>query len=139
MKSIVLNPTECEQHKEQIRYWIDIAMQHSAGERTTDQLLEALYNGAAQCWCVLDGHFIQNITVTEIIDYPNKKVLHIITSTGIDWENHKQEHTHLEDFAKALGCASISVWGRRGWERKLPSLGYEQVYTVFEKKIQEAL
>ena len=137
MRSVVLMPDECRVEEAKIRPWIEAAMSYSAGERTVDQILELLYVGKAQCWVVLSGEDIVNVATTEIIDYPNKRVLHIITSTGIDWENHKQEHKELEDFAKALGCQSISVWGRRGWERKLHTLGYEHTYSVFEKKIQE--
>ena len=135
MKSVLLKPEECREHTETIRKWVDVSMSFSSGERTVEQLLELLYEGKAQCWCVIDGESIVNVATTEILEYPNKKVLHIITSTGVDWEHHKQEHKHLEDFASMLGCQSISVWGRRGWERKLGDLGYEHTYSVFEKKL----
>lgn len=136
MKSVLLSPEECKTYTPALTEWVDKSMSHSSGERTVEQLLQLLYEGKAQCWCVLDdSDSIVNITTTEILDYPNKRVLHIITSTGIDWENHKQEHKQLEDFAKSIGCSSISVWGRKGWSRKLPSLGYEQTYVVFEKKL----
>ena len=135
MKSIVLSPTECVESMDTIRTWVESSMVHSAGERTTEQILEQLTQGLIQCWVILDGDVMVNITLTEVLRYPNKMTLHIITSTGIDWESHKEEHRELESWAKELGCSSISVWGRRGWEKRLPAMGYEHVYSVFEKRI----
>lgn len=135
MKSILLKPEEVKYHLEEISQWIEKALKFSAGERTRESLMTALCEGKAQCWCVMNETEIVNVTVTEIIDFPNKRVLHIVTSAGQDWEDHKGEHSHLEEFAKMVSAESITVWGRKGWERKLPSIGYEHIYSVFEKKL----
>lgn len=135
MKTVLLKPEEIQEHKEDILQWIDRAKEHSAGERTVEDILDSLTTGRAQCWCILSDGKIINMTITEIIDYQNKRVLHIVFSAGDGWEGYKEEHTHLEDFAKSLGCVSITVWGRKGWEKVLPNFGYTHIYSVFERKL----
>lgn len=136
MKSVVLKPGECREYSDTISQYLEKALQYSTGERTKEQILDQSYQGLVQCWVVFNDNQIVNLTTTEVLDYPNKRVLHIITSTGNDWEGHKQEHDELVQFAKSTDCSSITVYGRKGWERKLPVLGYEHVYSVFEYEIK---
>jgi hypothetical protein len=39
------------------------------------------------------------------------------------------------EWAKAQGCESITLYGRKGWERVLDSHGFEPVMVVLERKI----
>ena len=41
----------------------------------------------------------------------------------------------IEEFAKGYGCKYTSVYGRRGWLRRLEKFGYKQPYTLLMKEI----
>lgn len=43
--------------------------------------------------------------------------------------------TPLENWARATGCTSITVNGRRGWDRALSPLGYERDGDVLRKTL----
>jgi hypothetical protein len=40
----------------------------------------------------------------------------------------------IEAFAIKAGCQSVTVEGRKGWERALPD-GYKFAYAAFEKEV----
>jgi len=72
--------------------------------------------------------------VTEIIKYPQKKVLHIFLAGG-DMDQILDMDSSAVEFAKMNGCTGMSIAGRRGWKRVLKNKGYEETFTVLGKDI----
>lgn len=141
MKSFTLYPNEVANLTDTIGSWVDIAMDTGQGERTTTQILDAANQGKIQVWLTVDdtGQIVC-VTTTEIIDYPNRRVCHIITCTGnpsFKWEDYKEQHEAVEQFAKEMDCSAVMIWGRPGWVRQLPKIGYEQTYVIMEKQLKE--
>lgn len=108
------------------------AHSYSMGEFTLASVFEMLASGEAQAWCV-DGLY----AVTTINTYPAHKTCCVWFMGG------KMEQASLEkglqlvsDFARHNGCAGLEVMGRRGWVRRLASLGFTESYTVVHKPLE---
>ena len=124
--------------------WIQRAMDYSAGESTTEDIINKIQSDTAQCWL----HFNSNkeltgVSVTEILQYMRKKVLHVITHTtqSNEFDTIGDQHQYLEDYAKTHNCDSIVAWCRAGWSRVLDRFpfpsgrSYKQSYVVMEMQI----
>lgn len=114
---------------------IKSAVSRSRGKYTTGDVMVGLMEGYMQLWTVVDGDDIAGACVTEIIDYPSKKVFVIMFLAGEDWDNWNEAHEVLEHHARAKDCDSIEIWGREGWAKLLPKMGYEKTMIVMEKAL----
>ena len=96
------------------------------GERTTHDVLLALVTGNAQLWRVHDDAWC----VTEIVNYPRKKVANV---TLVGGRNAKRWCRELADtciqWAKHYQADEIRIVGRRGWLRWLPEAQETTVMT----------
>ena len=90
-------------------------MPHSEGELSTDDFFTALSDGDMQLWIALEDDHILASMVTQIIPYPRKRVLRIISIAGEDMENWIDNLPIIENWALSNGCTSLECWGRKGW------------------------
>ena len=74
-------------------------------------IADAIADGRMQLWSGTNGAM-----VTEVQDYPRKRVLHVWWAGG-RLETILQLIPHIEQFAKDIGCGKITCTGRKGWER----------------------
>ena len=58
------------------------------------------------------------VGITEIIDFPLKRVLHVFLVGG-DLEQIKNLHDDVWDWAVARGCSEMTLSGRPGWLKAL--------------------
>lgn len=65
--------------------------------------------------------------VTEILDYPKKRVLSLAFLGGIDMPRWADCIKDLELWAKDAGCHQVEIPGRHGWERVFRALGYRPI------------
>ena len=75
--------------------------------------------------------------VTEIVVYPNKKVLHVFLAGGDKGYGIKQitdMHDDAMAWGKLQGCDAMSIAGRRGWKRVLESKGWKEQLTILGKE-----
>jgi hypothetical protein len=109
--------------------------QHAEGEMEPDDYLESLTHGAMQLWIAIEEKKIIIAMVTQIIPYPQKKVLRVIAIAGEKFmEAHSQFNDIVETFAIRVGCSSMELWGRKGWKKMLPE--WKDSYIVFTKDLQ---
>ena len=112
--------------------------QHAEGEMEPDDYLESLTHGDMQLWTAVEEKKIILAMVTQIVPYPQKKVLRIIAISG---EKFKEAHKHFNDvvesFALRVGCSSMELWGRKGWKKMLPE--WKDSYIVFTKDLTERM
>jgi hypothetical protein len=143
-RSVLLSP------KEVLRLWptlepeITKALEHGIDELTAFDVCRQALDNKIQVWATIDqDNKIVCTTTTRILPYESTKVLQIITCTGSgrQWKEFYEQHRAVEDFAKANGCSSVQVWGRKGWQRNLQKLTsrsghkYETLYYVFNMEI----
>ncbi len=72
--------------------------------------------------------------MTEIVSYPQKKVLHIFLAGG-EMDQIVDMDSSAVEFAKMNGCTGMSIAGRKGWAKVLKEKGYQETYTVLGKDI----
>lgn len=94
----------CEQY-------IEAALEHAHGTFTINSVFEDLINGHAILW---PGE--NSAIVTQTIDYPSKKILHLFLAGGnlLDLQGLYKE---VEVYAKSIGCQGITLTGRPGWAK----------------------
>ena len=118
-------PARVQSVWEQAQPILQRACEHS-GERTTHDVLMALLSGHAQLWRVHDDAWC----VTEIVNYPRKKVANVSIVGG---RNAKRWCRELADtcidWAKRYQADEIRIVGRRGWLRWLPEAQETTVMT----------
>jgi hypothetical protein len=134
------------QHWEVIEKAISSALSCSAGESNPYHYLNKFSNNTYQCWAVIGNtEEIVNITVTKVNHYDTHKSLHLLITTSVGdskWEEYKEAHHAIEQYARKQGCKRIEMYGRKGWSRVLDKLTgsknekYKQVYVVHSMELK---
>ena len=100
---------------EKIQPHLESMEPHSEGELSPEDFYEAITNGDMQLWTAIKDNEIMASMVTQIVPYPRKRVLRIISIAGEEM-NGWIKYLHLiEDWALSVGCTSLECWGRKGW------------------------
>lgn len=123
--SDVLHPIE---QMRECRDWIEAALEYSGDTHDYDDIVDGVFKGSFQFWrneecCV----------VTEIVDYPKKRVLHVFLAGG-KLDAIRQVELTVVEWAKSIGCSAFTLTGRKGWEKALKNDGWEYAHTSMIKR-----
>ena len=136
MEATFVNPKNIPYIWPEVKPLIDKALVHSIGEMISEDVLYLLLEGTEHlCIGVDEDKNILSALVGEIIQYPRKKVLRIITwstKSGYDYDPWMVLFDTIEDFAKQNGCSGIEAWARKGLARKLK---WDHQYAVLTKHL----
>lgn len=114
--------------------------EQTRGRTTVDDILKFVLNGQMQLWIGHEEGRIYGHVITEVKDYPRRKML---VAQYCAWEpNHMQ---YMEDemfdllnrFAKDTGCSGIEFVGRPGWRDQAKKYGFEVQSVVYQKFFKE--
>lgn len=111
------------------REWIEAALEYGGGTHEFSDVVESIYKGHMQLWPAEES-----CLVTELVNYPRKKVLHIFLGGG-KLDEILGMHADVIQWAKAQGCDSLTMSGRKGWTKALKSHEWKDTLVVFEKRI----
>lgn len=114
---------------------LEKAQPHSEGEMTTEDFFSFLVSGQMQLWVAIEQKQVIAAMVTQVIPYPQKKVLRIIAIGGSGMDRWFPSLHRLEEFALNLGCDSLEAWGRKGWKKILTD--WSDSYIVYTKKLRK--
>ena len=103
------------------------------GTHALFDVLDSIKTGEAQLWLATDEDGVQGIAVTCITEYPQRTNCLIWLCAGIGREKFTPLIVNIEQWAKAQGCASISLEGRPGWEKVLAD--YDKTKIILEKRL----
>lgn len=121
----------------QARPLIEKALAHDyLGSMTSTDALRLILNERQQLWIGIDTDIFLAI-LTEIVHYPQSKVLRIIafsTVTGHDMDVWYHHINVLEEFASACECTALEAWARKGLAEKLK---WEHKYAVISKPVKQ--
>jgi hypothetical protein len=78
---------------------------------TLDDVRELVLRGEAQLWAG-----VRSVLVTQIINTPQKRLLHFFLAGG-DLDEIQAMQYFLLDWGRQQGCVKATMLGRRGWER----------------------
>ncbi len=103
-----------------IRYKDDIlrAISYADNSYSFDDIVAGVLTGRLHFY-PLGNAFL----ITEIQKYPNWSAYHIFLAGG-SWADIIGFQTKMLENAKALGCAKLTLTGRKGFERKLAPHGW---------------
>lgn len=107
---------------------------HSEGELTPNDFYEELTSGQMQLWIAVDEGEILASMITQIIPYPRKTVLRVISIGGDDMDKWIHNLPLVENWALEMGCSSLELWGRKGWLKILKD--WECSYHVLTKDLK---
>ena len=100
---------------------------------TARDILDGLVKNAFQLFISWEDK-VESAVITEVIQYPQKKVCRYFLAGGSNMNNWLEPiQQEIEKFAKYNQCDAIEVAGRKGWLRKLK--GYEQKIYLFTKEL----
>ena len=114
------------------RDWIQSALEKGGDTHDFKDIVDGVQSGHMQLWFGLNG-----CAVTEIIVYPNKKVLHVFLAGGDQGHGIEQitdMHDDAVEWGKAQGCDGMTIAGRKGWQRVLESRGWRKQFTTLVKE-----
>lgn len=109
--------------------WIEEALKYGGGTHLAEDIWDEIVSGKLQFWPAERGCF-----VTEVEIYPRKRVLHIALAGG-EMDQLMSMVDSLEEFAKAVDCQSITIYGRKGWSRVLRGRDVRPLYMVMAKEL----
>jgi hypothetical protein len=118
-----------EQEFERCKPWIESAIKRSSNTHDIDDVWEGIKAGTFLLW---PGKESAAVTVTQT--YPKKKQLHVFLAGG-KLKELLDMWDCAEIYAKATGCASLSISGRKGWTRVLESRGAKYRCTTVNKEL----
>jgi len=113
---------------ERCRGWIEAALEYGGATHNFDDVTALILEGKLQLWPAERGCW-----VTEITQYPRKKVLHVFLAGG-ELEQVLDMHDDVIKWAKAQGCESLTQAGRKGWTKVLKKHGWKEQLVLMEKR-----
>jgi len=90
-----------------------------------------------QLWVIVEGREITACGVTQILNYPRKKVCLMLLVSGRDFHKWSDKLDEIGKWASDIGCTSFEAFCRPGWKRVLKD--WEEINTVMRKPINENL
>lgn len=90
-------------------------------------------SGNALLWLVWDDPVVLAAVVTQLIVKDDRKICVIMACGGEDAQKWVHLIQKIEAYARAEGCESVKIIGRKGWMRLLPDYSAEKI--MFEKRL----
>lgn len=107
--------------------YIVAALEYAGHSHTLQDVWQAVTNKRAAFFPLE-----KSAIVVEIVDYPQRATCRIWLAGG-DMEELIEAEKNVCDWARELGCDSMEIIGRRGWERQLRD--YKPTATVLVKDL----
>jgi hypothetical protein len=116
------------EHIAPFREPIERALAEGYGQMNYRDVLEGIARGEYQFWASKDSCVVSTIDV-----FPRIKQLTVIIGAGDLREIDDVIRPAIEGWARSIGCDTMLIMGRPGWQRALE--GYRRTAVVLEKKL----
>ena len=101
---------------------------------TARDVLDGIIRNKFQLFISWENEKVESAVVTEVADYPRKRILRYVLAGGDNLDNWLEPiQNKIEEFAINNYCQAIEVAGRKGWLRKLK--GFEQKIYIMSKEL----
>lgn len=101
---------------------------------TARDVLDGIILNKFQLFISWNNNKVESAVVTEVADYPRKRILRYVLAGGDNLDNWLESiQNKIEEFAINNYCQAIEVAGRKGWLRKLK--GFEQKIYIMSKEL----
>ena len=116
------------EHIAPFRELIERALAEGYGQMGYHDVLDGIARGEYQFWASKDSCVVSTIDV-----FPRIKQLTVIIGAGDLREIDDVIRPVIEAWARRIGCDTMLIMGRPGWQRALE--GYRRTAVVLEKKL----
>ena len=97
-------------------------------------VLDGILRNKFQLFISWENDRVESAVVTEVADYPRKRILRYVLAGGNNMDNWLEPiQNKIEEFAMNNYCQAIEVAGRKGWLRKLQ--GFKQNIYLMSKEL----
>jgi len=134
MRAHLLEPEDVAYVWEEVVPLLARVVPHTEGELEPDDYIEPLTHGDMQLWVVVENKHVNAALVTQIIPYPQKRILRLISLAGDNFQDIKDFLEMVEVFALKNGCTALEMWGRKGWKKLLSD--WKDSYIVYTKDLK---
>ena len=134
MRAHLLEPEDVAYVWEEVVPLLARVAPHTEGEMEPDDYIEPLTHGDMQLWVVVENKRVNAALVTQIIPYPQKRILRLISLAGDNFQEIKDFLEMVEAFALKNGCTALEMWGRKGWKKLLSD--WKDSYIVYTKDLK---
>ena len=101
---------------------------------TARDVLDGIIRNKFQLFISWENDKVESAVVTEVADYPRKRILRYVLAGGDNLDNWLEPiQNKIEEFAMNNYCQAIEVAGRKGWLRKLQ--GFKQNIYLMSKEL----
>lgn len=111
------------------RHHIEAALGYGGNTHSFDDVRDMILKGTAQIWPAPRG-----CAVTEIVQYPRKKVLNVWLAAG-EMDQIIDMLDNAMEWGRAQGCEAMTLSGRMGWQRVLAKHGFKPAMLVLERPL----
>jgi hypothetical protein len=119
-----------------IEPFIEKAAEYTYGRYSASNLYDMVKDGDHQLWVAYDGNDFKGTVLTNVMNYPQRRVLCMGFCGGIELKDWKTPMLDLlKRYAKDMGCDSIEAFGRPGWANVFKNDGYQIKWVAFELPI----
>ena len=136
-KVALVNSEDIELVGDEVIPLVEKALSHADGELIPSDIRKHLDTGDLRLWVALQDRDIIASMVTEIIQYPRKKIVRVITVAGKDMSMWYDFLPMLEGYAVRNGCSSLEAWTRKGMTRKLKD--WKHSYDIITKDLKQRM
>ena len=116
-----------------IEGYIQKAAEYTYGRFTAGNIYDLVAEGDYQLWVAFEDDSIKGAVVTNVVTYPQRKLLCMQFCGGeglVDWKDPML--ALLRRFAKDVGCDGIESTARPGWAKIFKNDGFAAHWITFE-------
>ena len=139
-KVVLIQPDDLDVVWDEVVPLIEAALKYSEGEVIPEDLVKPIKIGKMQLWIAMFKGSVIAAMITEIVVYPRKRTLRVITIAGKDGHGMSKWYGFLplvEGFALSNNCSSLEAWTRKGMSKKLTD--WEHKYMVITKDLKSRM
>lgn len=126
-----VSPDDVDQYWFLVEHKLGNAIEYSNRKYSLTSVYDAIKQGTMCLWLVKITYDILAVCVTEIVDYPDKRVCLIMFVGGEDFKAYQHLTDEIKHYAKTMKCKGIEFYGRHGWLKKVAKLGFKHLHSVF--------
>lgn len=117
---------------------LEKAVEHTDGEYDVADIIEAISSGQQGCLGIFQELKLIGIYTVMLINYPQRRLLRIVTMGGLPVEYWAATEQTLTEYARGHQCDGIEFWCRPGVSKIVKkSFGFEHQYDVLIRPVEE--
>lgn len=132
---VCVDPAAVDDIWPHVQGFIESAFDHSRGDDNAEIVLAELKAQTSLLWFVWErnARSILAALTTKLIKTPRGLVCRITSCGGIHLDRWSTLLSQIEEYAKAEGCISVRIEGRKGWKAIFPD--YAERWVMLEKRL----